>query len=105
MSSQIYISILLLLLLCSVPAAGQSPSGPYTISGTVTDQSGASVPGAVVSARKRESRGMRSATTDETGSFRITGLQAATLDIEITSGGFTPVTVPLSISGRGQAPL
>src|SRR4051812_1214169 len=97
--SAILVSCALLL-----PAAAQT-SGGYVISGTVADQSDASIPGAHLSARQRGTRGARTATTDETGSFRIPGLPAGVFDVEISSAGFTPVTVPVTISGRGPAPL
>src|SRR5690349_4795998 len=59
--------------LCMLPAVAQTAGGSYTLSGTVTDQSGASIPGAVVSARQRGNSRARTAATDATGSFRING--------------------------------
>lgn len=86
------------------PAIAQMPGG-YAISGTVSDQSGASVPGALVSAGQRGTRSVRTAMTDETGAFRIPGVPAGVFDVEISSAGFTPVTVHVTIAGRGPAPL
>jgi len=91
--------------LCMLPAIAQTAGGSYTISGTVTDQSGASIPGAVVSARQRGNSRVRTAATDATGSFRISGLTSGAFDIAVSSAGFSPVTIPLTISGRPPAAL
>jgi hypothetical protein len=79
--------------------------GPYTIVGTVTDQSGASIPGAVVSARQRGKSAARTTTTDESGSFQFSAVPTGAFDLEVKSEGFTPATVPVTVSGRSPAPL
>jgi hypothetical protein len=99
-------SVSLFLLLCTLCRAfQQTPGGVFTISGTVTDQSGASIPGAVVDARQRGKSAERKTTTDATGSFQLSGVPAGAFDVEVRNQGFTPVTVALTIAGRSPAPL
>ena len=75
------------------------------ISGTVTDQSGASIPGAVVAARQRGKSAERKTTTDAAGSFQLSGVPAGAFDLEVTSQGFTTATIPVTVAGRSPAPL
>src|SRR5947209_6963402 len=91
--------------LFAMSAADAQTSGPYILSGTVTDASGALIPGASVVARQRGKSAVRRATTDQTGSFRISGLPPGSFDVEITSGGFAPATLPVTISGRAPSPI
>src|SRR4051794_33967187 len=86
-------------------AIAQTSIGPYTIGGTVTDQSGASIPGAVISVRQRGSSSARTVTADQTGSFRITGLTTGAFEVEVSSAGFSPVKIPVTVSGRSPAAL
>jgi hypothetical protein len=52
----------------------QSPGGAGTVDGTITDPSGARVPGASVELRNQITGYSRSGQTDSNGSFRFTGL-------------------------------
>ena len=76
-------------LLLAVPAAraqGVGTSG--NITGAVTDPSGGVVPNAAVVAVET-ARGTRyTATTDETGQYRLTGLSPANYDVTVQSTGF-----------------
>ena len=61
----------LVLFVAAVPSFAQLPTG--TILGTVKDASGAIVPGATVTAQNVETGTSRSASTNETGAYRLAG--------------------------------
>ncbi len=78
---------LLLLALLSVPVAfAQSMAG--TLTGTVTDASGAVIPNANVTARNESSGDLRKTVTNGEGYFTISSLPAATYTLTAESGGF-----------------
>src|SRR5208282_318827 len=76
------------LLLVNPPADAQGVGTSGNITGTVTDPSGAVVPGAAVAAVET-ARGTRyTANTDETGQYRLTGLSPASYDVTAQIAGF-----------------
>src|SRR6266699_1120498 len=74
------------LLVLTPTASAQKTSG--TITGTVTDPSGAAVPGATVSVVNERTGAAREAATNEEGSFSFPELEAGTYRISINKGGF-----------------
>ena len=83
-------ALIVLLTICtaawSVRAAAQSASG---IAGTVTDTSGAALPGVTIEASSPALiERTRSATTDERGRYSITNLQPGTYLVSFTLPGF-----------------
>ncbi len=74
------------LLVLTPTASAQKTSG--TITGTVTDPSGAVVPGATVSVVNERTGAAREAATNEEGSFSFPELEAGTYRISINKGGF-----------------
>src|SRR6266699_4420449 len=74
------------LLVLTPTASAQKTSG--TITGTVTDPSGAAVPGATVSVVNERTGAAREAATNEEGSFSFPELEAGTYRITINKGGF-----------------
>ncbi len=84
------IFLVLALLLCtslSVAAFAQSTMDGG-IAGTVTDQSKAVVPNANVTVTNLGTNREFTATTDEAGKFRVTGLQPGTYSVTVTSANF-----------------
>ncbi|MBT9330598.1 TonB-dependent receptor [Paracidobacterium acidisoli] len=93
--------------------SAQSISNSGSISGTVTDPSGALVPGAAVTIQNPVSQYQKSATTDSAGYFQFTnvpfnpyhltvvakGFGAAVQDVDVRSG--VPVTVPIHLAISG----
>ncbi|MDP2998051.1 MAG: carboxypeptidase regulatory-like domain-containing protein [Bryobacterales bacterium] len=81
-------SLVLALAGCLVPPAalGQATSG--TISGTVTDQSGASVLGAAVSVRNLDTNVTRTAATGADGRYNFPGLPVGRYEVIIEVKGF-----------------
>ena len=67
-------------------ASAQKATG--TITGTLTDPSGAVVPGAVVSIVNDRTGASRETTTNEQGSFSFPELDAGTYRVSVTKGGF-----------------
>ena len=88
----------LLILVCSAAFSrldAQSNSG--SISGTVTDSTGAVIPGAVVSVQNPVSTYARSATTDGAGHFRFSNLPFNPYHLTVTKD--TTPRVALSAVG------
>jgi hypothetical protein len=79
------------------------PSVPTgAISGTVTDPTGAQVPGARVTLKSSSSTVVRTLTTDSSGFFTFKSIGAGTFQITVTSTGFTPwVSTGISLA-QGQ---
>ena len=60
------------------------------IGGTVTDQSGAVIPGATVKATNLGTNAVSTATSDGAGRFRVIQLKPGNYSVEVASGNFTP---------------
>ena len=76
--------------LCAAGARAQSTTDG-AVGGLVTDQSGASVPGATVTARNVGTNATAEAVSDGTGRFLVIRLQPGVYSVETTLSGFTPV--------------
>ena len=59
-----------------------------SITGTITDPSGAPVPKAVVSVRNQGTNFALNAGTDHSGDYRVTGLETGTYEVSVASPGF-----------------
>lgn len=82
---------LLACLLVVVPlASAQKTTG--TITGTITDPSGAVVPDATVTVVNENTGATRTATSNEQGSFSFPELQAGTYSLTVTKAGFRKLT-------------
>src|SRR6266571_2264487 len=71
-------------------ASAQKTSG--TITGTVTDPSGAAVPGATVTVVNERTGAAREAATNEQGSFSFPEAEAGTYTLTVTKTGFKKLT-------------
>src|SRR5215469_16461236 len=96
---------LVLLLLLSVSLSPGLPQKPASISGTVTDQTGAVVTGATITITN--SAGLKlTATSDGQGNYKIGDLQPGTYSITVTAPGFkTFHTDNLALTGSQELPL
>src|SRR6266699_967983 len=63
-----------------------------SVTGTVTDQSGAGVPKAHVAATNRATGVKREADTDDNGHYTITDIAPGDYDLKVTASGFKPLT-------------
>jgi hypothetical protein len=79
------LGIALFFLSCTVAAA-------QTISGMVTDPSGAVLPGVTVETTNTATRQVRTVTTDEAGRYVVANLQPGNYSVAYTLSGFAPVT-------------
>lgn len=82
------LAVLAVCLALSSPVAAQTSA---TLSGRVTDTSGAVVPGAAITATQLERRIERNALTDADGRFVIAALPVGTYDIHVEVSGFKPL--------------
>src|SRR5690349_11109784 len=93
-----YLSLFLLLSISCVSAAAQSAAATGAISGTVTDASGAAIPGATIIVKNTDFASVRSLTSDDAGAFAATFLPAGAYTVEVKATGFQskrPVRVTL----------
>jgi Carboxypeptidase regulatory-like domain/TonB dependent receptor len=77
---------LILLFTQSSPAQGITGS----ISGTVTDSSGATISGAMVTIRELGTNAIRTVKTSDVGSYRVTQLSPGTYSVKVERDGFQP---------------
>ncbi len=68
------------------------------IAGAVTDPSGAIVPGATVTVRNLATNEERTATSNGSGLYVVTGLEPATYQVTINSGNFQPFTARAEVT-------
>lgn len=83
----------------STPAQGSTPGA---ILGTVKDNSGSAVAGAIVSLETAASAGQRTAITDQAGSFRFSAVEPGTYKITIAASGFAPWMMASVAVGSGD---
>ena len=91
------------LLICSViflPSAifAQTAGNSGTISGTVTDPTGAVVPGATVSIRNPVSQYQSAATTDKAGHFQFSNVPLNPYHLVVTMTGFSNVSRDVDVN-------
>ena len=90
MTKHFSISALLVFVLCPPSAPAQTAS----ITGTVTDSTGAVVPNAKISAQNKGTNTSRTTLTSESGAYRITSLVPGIYDVVIEKSGFKAVEYP-----------
>jgi hypothetical protein len=82
-----------------VPAGAQVLYG--SLVGTVTDESGAAIPGATVTILHQETRASRETLTDSTGAYRFPTVQSGTYTVTVQLTGFRTFTradVPVTLN-------
>ncbi len=87
--------LLVLVLTFPISALAQAPTG--SIAGTVTDQVGAVLPNATVTATNRDTGASRVVQTGADGAFSIPSLLAGPYDVLIVAVGFQPVSSPAEV--------
>ncbi len=100
------ITICALLALAGVAApfaAGQGMGSAGSISGTVSDPSGAVLPGAAVELQNRLSGYDKTVTSDQTGAFHFLDLPPNNYHLSAKASGFTPYGADITV--RGSVPL
>ncbi len=79
-------------LLAAWPSRMAAQVGSATVIGDVTDQAGATVPGATITAIAVGTRFARASTTGADGRYVIPGLAPGSYDVRIELSGFRPLT-------------
>src|SRR6185503_8563448 len=80
------LAIILLAVLVAVPAIAQGTTG--TLTGSVTDDQGLALPGALVTVTNTSNGFTRSAIADASGTYRIAGLPSGTYEVKSDLSGF-----------------
>jgi len=93
------VAVTLALVWC-IPSVGQVIRG--SISGTVTDPTGAVVSGAQVKAKNVETGSVFTTTSDSSGLFRLNSLQVGTYTVDITAQGFKTASQSNIIVAAGR---
>ena len=93
-----FLTIAALLTLTVVIAAAQS--GPVTLSGTVVDPTGASVPDVTVALTNAESQARHEVKTNQNGYYEFVPLPAAAYVLEASFPGFTKFKEPISLAAQ-----
>jgi hypothetical protein len=113
MAGRVYTFLLFLSLV--FPAFGQVSTGTGTIEGSVTDPTGASLPGAMVTIKNAVSGYTRSATTAQDGTFTFRNVPPNPYHLDVTAAGFAdkaqdvevrstvPVNLKLTLDLAGTA--
>lgn len=91
--SRIAISLFVVLLAATSLLWGQAAT-VGTVLGTVTDQSGAVVPGATVTLTDLSTKATYGQPTNATGRFVFSALKPGSYDVAVTAKGFRKLTVP-----------
>ncbi|HEX6097415.1 MAG TPA: TonB-dependent receptor [Thermoanaerobaculia bacterium] len=107
MKSRALVPILLLLSLLTLPLSAQQGVNTGSVSGTVTDPSGAPLSGVVVTATHLDRNQVHNATTDERGRFRFPLLAVGNYKLNVTSSGFATFEqeFPLNVGAAIDIPL
>lgn len=82
-----------------LPGQGETTSA---IVGTISDPSGAALPGAMVTIVSPDTGSKRSATSDRAGRFSFPQLKPGSYSIRVEAEGFEPQSNPSVFSGLGQ---
>src|SRR5262245_5683692 len=86
MPSAFAMRALALIALCAIPAFQQQTTA--TILGTITDSSGAAVPGVAIQAANLATNTTRDAVSDTSGAYSIPNLPPGTYKVTATKTGF-----------------
>ena len=93
---------LAVLLVCALPKVALAQTDSGRISGTVRDQSSASVADATVTIKNDKTGAVRSTTSNREGFFVVAALKPAAYTVTVTKQGFAPVEYPQMPVAVGQ---
>ena len=93
---------LFLLAIGVVAAPAFAQTGAASLTGLVSDQSGATVPGATVTGTNQATNVAYTAVTNEAGNYTITAVPVGTYVVKAELSGFkTAMTTPIHIEANG----
>src|SRR5947207_8895861 len=88
--------VLVVLVLCALPAAAQTATA--RVEGIVTDNTGAVLPGATVTATNTETNASRIDVSNEKGGYTITALPVGPYRVEASLTGFKSQVTPITLT-------
>ena len=95
------IRFLLIVLVLASPAAVLAQTGAASLTGIVTDQTGAAIPGATVTATNQATNVDYTAISNETGNYTITSVPVGTYVVKAELAGFkTAATRPTDLEAK-----
>ncbi len=89
-SLKLLAEVLMVLMLAYSQLSGQSIYG--TIEGTITDPSGAVIPGAKIEVKNQNSGAIRATVTDEQGNYSVVNLDPGAYTVTVSAGNFVTAT-------------
>jgi Carboxypeptidase regulatory-like domain/TonB dependent receptor-like, beta-barrel len=92
------VALVCVTLACEQPVAAQQSVDYASVSGRVTDQQGAVVPGAQVSARQTQTNVTTETVTDSSGRFRFPYLKVGPYELKVRLQGFADLTRTLDLA-------
>jgi hypothetical protein len=100
-----FVVLFVVLTWIAIPILAQVDTG--TVSGTVTDASGAVVPNATVTATSLGTQNARKVQTNASGQYNIAGLASGAYELSVTSANFAPYKshVVVTVGGRLSADI
>lgn len=98
----VHSSFIVVLLICVSTSAVAQTSQTGVLAGTVTDQTGAVLPGVTVEAKHQERGIVRSATTDTSGRFRMGAMALGAYTLTASLSGFENAVVKGSVVELGR---
>src|SRR5271169_4382973 len=101
--SHVSLVVITAVLLCcaALPVWAQTTS-MGTLTGVVTDQSNAVLPGATITITDKSTGTSQSTTTNNAGRYVLVNLRPGTYDITVTKTGFSKVTIPSDVIEVGM---
>jgi outer membrane receptor protein involved in Fe transport len=99
------LALVLMLACTAIMAFGQAETGQ--IIGTVTDQTGAVVPGAKLDLRSVETGAGRTAISNPSGVYSFAGLQPGKYEVSVSAQGFAPAkhTVEINVGSKNTVDI
>jgi Carboxypeptidase regulatory-like domain/TonB-dependent Receptor Plug Domain len=88
-----WVRAFVVVMLCIAAAPNATAQGTGTLTGTVADETGATLPGATVTATDATTATVRSVVSNEAGIFRIAALNPGRYVVKVELSGFKPVTI------------
>ncbi len=94
------------LLMCSTSPRAQVAPTASSLTGRVSDASGAAIPRAAIGITNEDTAQQRSTMTDSEGRYRVISIAPGRYKVTATSPGFAPVTrvVSLALENRRTCP-
>ena len=96
-------AVIAVVLFASLAATGQVPTG--SISGTVSDESGAMIPGAQITVTNQETGMARKVTAGGEGGFSASSLNAGMYEVKAEAAGFKALVSQVAVTAGGTSTM